>query len=162
MNPPNPGFRHRYRQQLTDWLNEADPFRYWISLASNDPYISVDRMRGLLRAWDARLNRRMLGPQWAKRDTRLFYVACLEKPRRNPHCHLLARLSEPDVERRLRQEGELAEHAARVWKSLIRSGSTNVQRIRADHGRVASYAAKELLGDTQIEFFVIAREFWRA
>ena len=135
----------RARAALETWL-ERWPWTHFVSLATNDPGMSVDGMRRLIREWDARMNRRLNGSKWQEHpDTRLWAVYFLERPASNPHWHALVWLDHPDLEKRRWHFQEFAGIAQTVWEKLIPAGA-----IR--------YVAKELVGRLQYEQFVVPSE----
>jgi hypothetical protein len=134
---------------------------HFITLATNDhdQRLSPDAMCRLLKSWDARMNRRLIGPKWAKRpDERLFAFYFLEKCVVNPHWHGLVMLDEPDRMKRGTQSLLLRLDAESVWKKLNRSGSVDVQAVDESDG-VRRYVAKGLADEIQYSSIVVPRGF---
>jgi hypothetical protein len=131
------------RSAFVTWLDRY-AWTHFVSLATNDSSGSISevRMRALLREWDSRLNRRILGPKWTQKpDERLFAAYFLEKPETNPHWHALV-IGESEI----------------FWKQLIGSGTVNVQPVNLKLG-IASYITKEIGGMVQYNSFVVPRGF---
>lgn len=102
-------------------------------------------MWALLKKWDARVNRRIVGPKWHKRtDERMVWFAFLEKSDVNPHWHLLVSLDHDhlgDSNRRKRTDA-FPKVADQVWQDLLARGSVDVQEVK-DTG-VNRYVTKSL------------------
>src|SRR4051812_46079268 len=87
-----------YREQIPAWL---DTFKFdaFVTLATNDPSLawrnsgsSADyvRLRDVLREWDSRMHRKLVGRDWVNRVAdRMWGFYFLEKPNSNPHWHAL-------------------------------------------------------------------------
>lgn len=146
--------------ETKDWLSRHR-YTHLITLASNTSEISEEWMRDRLRQWDARVNRALYGPKWRKHyDELIWFSAFLEKPRTNPHWHLLLRFvgrTGSDKSGEFEIIGDLAD---RVWLKLMPSGSVNVQEINdSSRERVVTYVAKELWHKLQYNEFVTPDEF---
>lgn len=79
----------RTREQFLSWLGTRK-FDRFVTLATNDSTLAncKDRMRDLLREWDARVNRSVVGKPWLKRpDECMFGCFVQEKVGINPHWH---------------------------------------------------------------------------
>lgn len=134
-------------------------FTHFITLSSNGLVSREERMVQLLKQWDARVNRALVGPRWQKRpDERLFWYAFLEKPQENPHWHLLAQIdpnytSTPQAVRvaRLPIVGE------RTWAELLSRGSFNCQPIVSKE--IIRYVLKEFRSAGDFTRFVVSTEF---
>lgn len=153
------------RQRARDVLRERlarNRFSHFITLATNDPMVGTWRMRSLLKEWDARVNRFLVGPKWHKRpDERLLWFAFLEKPEANPHWHLLAEVDpqlaeKPAAAARL-EEFEL--QLGNIWRSICATGSADVAPYR-DEGAIF-YATKEQTREDLLASFVSHLEFIR-
>jgi hypothetical protein len=157
---PTTARESREGRQLAEWLNARFRFTHFITLATNDQSPGKERLRDLLKEWDARLNRDLNGPKWRKhRDELTYWFAFLEKPKSNPHWHLLFKVDyfedlSPDP-----RVGRLQSAALFHWKRLVPSGSVSVKEITAGHDRVTDYVAKELGYAVQYEYFVVPDEF---
>lgn len=116
----------------------------------------------LLRKWDARMNRKILGREWAKlHEFRLFYVYALEKADLNPHWHGLVHFFDaPDDERR-RQAEVFDRWADPIWKSLVPSGDVDVVPAWERTGAI-NYLAKSLTYGVNFEHYILPDEFWRS
>ena len=82
--------KKKLRREFESFIERFGP-TYFVTLATNayNP-VSQNRMRDLLKAWSARVNRALLGSRWQKKpDEHIFFFAFLEKPDINPHWHLL-------------------------------------------------------------------------
>lgn len=148
----------RTSAEIVPWL-ERWPWTHFVTLALNDPTASTARCRRLIKRWDARANRKLLGPKWLyKPDERLFAFYFLEKPNLNPHWHALVMLDERIPGRRAEQRRWLEESAECLWQTLKPSGTFNVKSIYARQG-VCGYVAKELGYEVSYREFVVFREF---
>lgn len=151
--------RNRMRDELRAKL-ETYAFTNFITLTSNHQELSEQRMRSLLKQWDARINRFLVGPRWQKRpDERLFWFAFPEKVCVNPHWHLLAQsdpttVLSPSRENRLEK---LETQAKREWFRLLPAGSADIQPI--DSSTVIGYATKALSNADHFDRFIVSREF---
>ena len=77
-----------YRAAIRSWLADRH-FTHIATLATNDPMTSTERMKDLLKEWDARVNREIVGNKWHKRpDERIDWIAFREGVGAHPHWHL--------------------------------------------------------------------------
>jgi len=160
---------------LKEWLDTEFKFTHFITLATNDSRVALrtrnklaskdsqlknERLRDLLREWDARVNRELNGPKWLQHKEELtFWFAFFEKPVSNPHWHLLFRidffdhlLPDPRLDR-------LTVVATAHWQKLVPSGSVSVKQITARSERVTDYVAKELGHNVQYESYIVPDDF---
>jgi len=148
----------RMRQELRAKLLDYN-FTYFITLASNHQPLGYSRMRALLKEWDARVNREINGPKWAKRpDERLVWFAFPEKMDVNPHWHLIVEV-DPFIETATRVDRtvRLPEIGHMHWLSLVRQGSFDCQCVESSE--VIRYVTKVNANQTHFEKFVVFREF---
>lgn len=146
--------RSELRQKLLDYR-----FTHFITLASNHQPLRFLRMRELLRTWDARVNRELNGPKWAKRpDERLVWFAFPEKMNVNPHWHLIAEV-DPLIETATREARakRLPLTGREHWIRLVRQGSFDCQSVDSDG--VISYITKMTSAEVNFERFIVFREF---
>lgn len=141
---------------------------HFVTLTTNDQQVSRAKMRALLREWDARLNRYIVGPKWQKRtDERMVWYAYIEKSHSNPHWHLLLNLLSDQIET-LNEvaplEGPSFETMVDItWRRLLPSGTTDVQLISetAENAqRVTSYVTKSLDNMSNVEDFIFYNELF--
>ncbi len=119
----------------------------------------LKRMRRLLREWDARINRKVVGPNWQKRpEDRIWGFYFLEKPGSNPHWHGLIQFFPPWPDRAEEYAGRFDEWASVFWKELIPTGMADVQRID-NQSRVSDYVVKSLGFGVSYEHFIVPDEF---
>ena len=84
----------------SDGDSRAGRFDFFVGLAINDIAVGPRRARELVREWNGRMDRRIVGKQWLKRpDERIFSLYVLEKPGSNPHWHAFIRLEPPEPDR---------------------------------------------------------------
>src|SRR4051812_39121907 len=106
----------RTRHEVSKWLDQW-PFTLFVTLATNDPMVSNEVARRLIKDWDARMNRALLGPKWVDRpDERMFNFYFLEKPGVNPHWHALILLGGFDDETLARRSEIFIQQAEIIWK----------------------------------------------
>lgn len=108
---PHEGYTQRKKRQnaLREWIVEwyrtesgRSKLAYHVVLATHDE-ISLKQARDLLRKWDARMNRAIVGPDWKSRvQQHSRWLAFPEGGKSDPHWHLLLCLS-PDLSRRRRR-----------------------------------------------------------
>ncbi len=152
--------RTLFQEEITSWLT-TNQFTHFVTLASNTSKIPEWTMRDRLRAWDARVNRALYGQKWQKhQDDLIWYFAFLEKPRSNPHWHLLLRV----VGRLGSDQGEefkrLPVLAEKTWMKLMPSGTVAVEGIDARSKEwLVTYVAKEVWFALQYQNFVTPDEF---
>lgn len=148
----------RLRQELRDKLRRYD-FTHFITLASNHQPLKYRRMRGLLKAWDARVNREINGSRWFKRpDERLVWFAFPEKFGLNAHWHLLVQV-DPIAETVSRKErlSRMPEIAEKHWLNLVRQGSFDCQTV--DYPKIIEYVTKMSADPEHFSSFILYREF---
>ena len=84
--------------------------------------ITNGSIRKTLKAWDASINRKLLGTKWAKYpEQHLNYFAFIDKPETYPHIHVIAQVPEHEL-------AFFAEQADFAWKRL-RSTDARVNGI---------------------------------
>ena len=160
----------KLRAAIPEWLDNWR-FTRFVTLATNDPGMGDARLLGSkqpygvlrdrLREWDGRMNHAILGKHWAQRDAdRIWAVYFLEKPNSNPHWHGLVRFFPVDNRPEHQQQEIFDEHAERIWKKLVPSGTVNVQPITVQRG-VIDYVAKLIPYPLSYEHFVTPDEFKR-
>jgi len=144
------------------WL-ATNKFTHFVTLATNTSSVREKVMRDRLRAWDARVNRALYGPKWQKhQDELIWFHAFLEKPKANPHWHLLLRLVGRLGSDRNDEFNRLPVLAENTWLDLVPSGSVDVQEIEDESlDNVVAYVAKELRYELQYQNFVTPDEFRR-
>jgi len=101
---PNPftPIAPKFRDEIPAWL-EQWKFDRFVTLATNRANMPGrefgshdERLTGLVKEWDGRMNRKLAGPKWAKRrKVRLWAFYFLEKPKANPLRRGLIRLTPP-------------------------------------------------------------------
>lgn len=156
-----------YREQIPQWL---DTFKFdaLVTLATNDPSLgwkqsgsSADylRLRDLLREWDSRMHRKLVGRDWVHRVAdRMWGFYFLEKPHSNPHWHALIQFCNAWPGLLEKQQKKLRIHAPLAWARLCPSGTVDIQDITEQRG-VAEYVAKTLGYPVSYEHFVTPDEF---
>jgi hypothetical protein len=151
---------------IPEWLDRWHYDRF-ITLATNDPSLAIhssnksglERMRRLLKEWDARVNRKVVGPKWSERpEDRTWGFYFLEKAGSNPHWHGLVQFFPPWPESREKYESEFDEWAPIYWKQLMPSGSVDIQNI-ADQRGINEYVCKSAGFAVSYENFVVPDEF---
>src|SRR5690349_17312229 len=116
----------RSRQAIHELL-ERQSLHLFITLATNSYGVGKVPMSELYKQWDARVNRRLFGRNWARKSgERLWIFAALEKPRSNPHWHLLVSIR-GDLPKRDKTSQKLHTLAGEVWEKLCPRGSVDVQ-----------------------------------
>lgn len=107
--------------------------------------ITQENATRALRAWDAAINRKLLGRNWArKHDRHLEYFAFLEKMEEFPHYHLLVNAPAKEL-------GFVAREAKRAWQRLKTADkSHHGVEITALYNQPdwASYISKELTDES--------------
>lgn len=116
------------------------------------------RLRNLLKAWSARVNRAMLGAGWCgKVDEHLWFYGFLEKLKVNPHWHLIAKANKSAANDNNGWQTEFATSAQKAWEQLLPSGTIDIKRI-VDRGAI-DYSLKMVLGNVEYTNFVVPYEF---
>jgi len=93
------------RKALRDFVNRQ---HFNAAITLDFDYAYFDSMKRTLRAWDAAINRKLLGKKWHKTpDFHIQYFAFIEKPDTNPHIHIAARIPEHDFSY-FRKQGVIA------------------------------------------------------
>jgi hypothetical protein len=149
----------RERDAMREFLAEKH-FTHFITLAPNDPMLRPAGARRLLRGWDARMNRKLLGKRWRRKtNERLNWIAFLESPRANPHWHLLVQLLDGQEVGYEKARGETFSSRARVtWRELKPSGTFDRKDIEDPY--VKTYVTKQLADPDAWENFVVFWEFF--
>lgn len=141
---------------------ECYDFTHFITLASHGALIGHQRMRHLLKQWDARVNRALVGPRWRDRpDERLVWFAFPEKTQVNPHWHLLAEIDPTDnasnASSKAARAANLPSMGEKAWLDLLPKGSFDCQAIVSRH--VIDHVSKDIRDPRNFEQFIVCREF---
>lgn len=119
--------------------------------------ISYEGARQALKAWHARVDRKLLGPKWLEKpfDVRTEFLATVEHMASNPHWHLLVRPAGHAGGMTFEDVG------GQVWQALQPAGSLDVRPLLTLHDmhRVSTYCVKDLVKSENYERFVLSREF---
>jgi len=141
-------------QEQMNVMLDGMEWDYFITANMNRPTNWLGARR-LLKDWHARVDRKLLGKNWAqKHDKRSFFIAFYEGAETNEHWHLLLKVAN--------EKNEIFENIAGAhWDYLVQSGSLDVQRLatRKDAQKAGSYMTKELYKDGAIESFILSTEF---
>ena len=152
------------------WTTERQWDRY-ITLSFNEP-AKLNRLgdvteseiasrRDKLKEWDGRMNRCLIGRNWAQlHDYRMFNMYTIEKPRTNPHFHGLVHFFNVDEAERECQAKIFDDRAEGIWKYLVASGDIDVKTVFNESG-VARYIGKSITDSLNYENFIPPDEFWR-
>lgn len=160
--------KSREREAVREWLNGMH-FTHFITLSSNNEILSREDMGKHLKTWDSRVNRKLVGPRWHKRnDERMYWMAFPEKADVNPHWHLLLQLLpeqiDKDEERQLTSEWSFAGFIEKIWTQIVPSGTVDVQRLGVGQNnkiRTCNYVTKSLGYEPNLENFVMSREYFK-
>ena len=124
-------------------------FRYFTTLVFNDYDITREGARHYLKQLHARLDRKALNTNWAKRDPiteRLFSISFIEHPLTNLHFHMLWRAPQ--------HEAMLIEAMPGIWKKLFKSGNVKTLPI-SNINKLSWYCTKQLTPDS----YILSTEF---
>src|SRR5262249_19777617 len=133
-----------------------------VTLAANDTRLRKNHLRYLAMEWDARVTKATYGCNLRFHcDELSFTFAFLERPKRNPHWHVLLRLRDMRPVVSEAQAERLAEMAELNWKQLIPSGTVCIKRITTPHDWLTDYIVKELGRQVRFEDFIGPDELWR-
>ena len=136
-----------YRNGIIE-LIELQGFRYFTTLAFNRD-ITVDGARYYLRQLHARLDRKALGRNWAKKDPhneRLLSISFIEHPLTNLHFHMLWRAPQ--------HEAMMIKAMPGIWKRLFKSGDIKTLPI-SKINKLSWYCTKQLTPDS----YILSTEF---
>ena len=152
--------KRELRDNLNDWLTRPG-YTHFVTLATNAEAKSPDRMRRLLKHWDARVNKDLISSRWRKKpDERTIWCAFGEKFDVNAHWHLLLQ-TEPD-HIKMREDVRLGESfedmLRRNWVKLVPSGTSEVQAICEAEGAIR-YVTKAVERDENWTTFIHCFEF---
>lgn len=131
-----------------DWmrrlLTDATAF---VTLTVEGATPSPDEMRKLLRRFDLRLKRALLGRRWRRRRSEIGFVGVLEKEHVHPHFHMGFILRSPHSDDRRKQDAALfGGLVERIWSGVLGehrlAGTADVRRFDPTRG-AAAYMMKE-------------------
>lgn len=149
-------FYKEYRQEIIKWLESLSPDAF-LTLNFNCE-MTLYHARKRYHNFLARLDRRLVGPRWLKLpDKRTDLIAFPENVNSNLHFHAIGKL--PPKAYDMCQVTLMAE-IDRLWKSVVRSGSTDFQFITYDKHVLPDYITKQIGRPGVMESFVSSREFW--
>jgi hypothetical protein len=140
--------RRLARAEMVEWLPTLG-FEYFVSFATNRE-MTINGVHSKVRAWLARVDRYLLGRNWAKapRDDRTLLVGYIEKPDLNIHMHAMVRLAVSDKILPVWR-------ATEYWLDLVKSGDFDMQCIN-DQTAVAHYITKVVTNPVLYESFYIS------
>lgn len=156
------------KDALLRWLAE---WRWdgYITLSFNEP-AKLNRLGDVtesetasrkhkLKEWEGRMNRRLLGRNWAKlHDKRMFNFYTMEEPRFNPHYHGLVHFPKTDQVERERKGKIFDKFAEEIWKYLVASGDVDV-KLTFDREVIERYICKSIEDGLNYENWVLSSEF---
>ncbi len=102
--------KKKEREVLRKFINR---YRFNTAITLNFGYayfdsITIESMLKTLKAWDAAINRKLLGRNWSKTPERhIEYFALIEKPDTHPHFHIAAFIPEHEV-KYFKRQGNIA------------------------------------------------------
>lgn len=141
--------REKLRAAYVRLCEDLEP-TYFVTLATNQDG-SIQGIRKSAKDFCGRVDRKLLGPDWAKKLAayRTDGVFFIEHTRSNIHLHGLLRFPSGNPE-------GLRMTSALVWKTICPSGTIDFQSIY-DLPRGVSYCMKELLlrGYSDEQFFLL-------
>jgi len=155
----------KFKEAIPEWL-EQWKFDRFVTLATNGSMLPAgragalnDRLTGLLKEWDGRMNRALVGSKWATRkEDRMWAFYFLEKAGSNAHWHGLIKFV-PHLPLRAESRADVFDLKAEpVWKRLVPAGTVKTLPIFEQRG-VADYIAKALPYAVSYEHFVTADQF---
>jgi len=165
---------------IQDWNRDecnASRHTYHITLATHQE-IGLVRARHLLREWDARMNRAIVGREWVRRaNQNNRWLAFPEGRKSDPHWHLVFCMSN-DLPRRRRDrvrqapfeitrktggrldlESGLAALVDTVWADVTHRRGTTDTTLMQDIQGLASYITKEQHDAALFSSFVTSSDF---
>ncbi len=153
------------KKALSAWLNKFDCQRF-VTLATNDPDLALkgyrstaDRLTDLLKEWEGRVRRKVLGPKWSALPydgMPGFYV--IEKPWSNPHWHGLIQFRPRDPSALEKMLAIFDEHYDPIWRRLVPRGTATSRCVFSRAG-AAEYIAKSLACAVSYQSFVLPGQF---
>lgn len=135
-------------QTRNEWIEflKRYEFTHFVTLALNDPMATVNSAERVLSGWEARANRLLIGPKWARYlDRRIFAFYFLEKPNSNPHWHGLVML-DPHPVIRAEQAFVMEMMGETLLKRVQRAGTFRISAIH-DLDGIVRYTTKEIEND---------------
>lgn len=156
------------KDALLRWLAEWRWDRY-VTLSFNEP-AKLNRLgdvteseiasrKDKLKEWEGRMNRRLLGRNWAKlRDKHMSNFYTMEKPRFSPHYHGLVHFPNTDHVERERKGKLFDTFAEETWNHLVASGDVDIQPV-VDRQVVERYICKSITDGLNYENWVLPNEF---
>ena len=144
--------KNEYAKEMKTWLYQFEG-NYFVTLAFNPSKKlpnnttkgnynnwSIDKAVDALKHWHARLDRKLLGPDWGKelkKELRTQFIAFVEHPDSNIHWHLILKLNSPKANMFL-------EEADAIWEKLVPSGTIDIKPIRTakDNLDFSGYCSK--------------------
>lgn len=147
---------------ILSWLGNRE-FDRFVTLATNDPKLAgcEDRMRDLLREWEARVNRSSVGKSWLRRpDECMFGCFFQEKGGTNPHWHGVTNFGLDSDPKKIVRLEKFDNIAAMHWRKLCPSGSVDISHIY-DPAKLFSYITKDIHCTSDFDNIVWPGEFSR-
>lgn len=118
---------------------------------------TINGARKALKHWAAKIDRKLLGKNWAKiaTDERLHFFACAEHINSNLHWHLLLKITDKN------KRNSFEHVAAKYWREIVECGNMQIDFLETekDNAKASSYLSKELWKSNNYNQFIISREF---
>lgn len=146
--------------ELRAWM-KINTFHRFVTFTFND-LVSDTLCRERLKEWDARINRKILGPQWSKmRDARLFAFFGMEKQDRNPHWHGVIKLCSTETKTLNQICTEFDQSTERIWTTLVPAGTVDVKAIEnsSNSRDFVDYLTKSVTFEDNFARFIVPDEF---
>jgi hypothetical protein len=138
-----------YKKAIEQMVQDQNP-SYWVTFNFNREETKETSQRRL-RDFTARLDRKLLGRNWAKKENRPLWIWIMEHEHSNLHWHGVAAL-----EHKFHKQFEAV--AGNLWKKLVVSGDLHFKPFIPDL-RTGHYMTKEWMGMDRCSDFLLSTEF---
>jgi hypothetical protein len=140
---------------LAQLVAQLGPWDLFLTFATRYKRISFTEMTHNIEMWHRKLDRKLLGRSWAKKQDRSILIGCFENRDRNLHVHCTYRF--PVVIKSPRWDSamphERAEMMRSLWTTVIPTGDLCVSDVHYESG-LAHYINKQQ-GDPKLRDHVI-------
>lgn len=130
-------------------LVNSHDWTYCVTIAFNRDGMSLDAGRSTLKNWQCRMNRRMYGQRWMKKET-TFFVAFPEHIGTNLHYHILIKV--PNQQNKMRTVLAVED----ALKTICPSGTYDIQEPTKEN---IEYAMKDTYKQINFNNFIVSSEF---
>ena len=141
----------KYKIAMESWITDQKP-SHWVTFNFNRAETKDGSIKRL-KEFNARLDRKLFGRNWAKKEDRPVWIWFMEHENSNLHWHSYVKLDWEHWD-------TFETHAEDIWTKIVEPGSLHIalyeQRL---FDKARGYATKEWTDMSRTQDFVLSSEF---